>query len=95
VLLSDVTKWGKCKFYVTVIKWNLKQDGHTNRYRCLCLIERKNGALKLCMELVLRPCTVHVVLFVSLCWCVSDCMGTANGAMFLCDIALAVYYVQR
>ena len=39
--------------------------------------------------------TVHVVLCVGLCWCVSDCIRTANGAMFLCDIAHAVYYVQR
>jgi len=52
-------------------------------------------SIKLCMELVLRPCTVYVVLFVSLCWCVSDCIRKANGALFLCDIALAFYYVQR
>jgi len=48
---------------------------------------------KLCIELVLRPCTVHVVLFVSLC--VSDCIRTANGALFLCNIAHAVYCVQH
>ena len=44
---------------------------------------------------MLRPCTVYVVLFVSLCWCVSDCIRTANGEMFLCDIAHAVYYVRH
>ena len=51
-------------------------------------------SIKLCMELVLRPCTVHVVLFVSLCWCVSDCIRTVNGTLFLCDIAHTVYCVQ-
>jgi len=46
------------------------------------------------MELVLRPCTVHVVFFVILCWCVIDCIATANISKFLCDIAQAFYYVQ-
>jgi len=51
-------------------------------------------SIKLCMELVLRPCTVYVVLFVNLCWCVSDCIRTANGAQFLCDIAQTVCYAR-
>jgi len=63
LLLSDVTKWGKCEFYVTLIKCKWKQGGHTNGYWCLCMAELKSGALILCMELVFRPCTCCVVCF--------------------------------
>ena len=35
--------------------------------------------------LVLRPSTCCVVC--CLCWCVSDCIRTENGALFLFDIA--------
>jgi hypothetical protein len=56
------------------------------------LADRKNGA----QNCVWNLCSdrVHVVVFDSLCWCVSDCIGTAIGALFLFDIALAFYYVS-
>ena len=37
---------------------------------------------------------LQFVLFDSLYWCVSDCIRTANGAMFLFDIAHCSFMIQ-
>jgi hypothetical protein len=52
---------GKCNVYVTVMECKMETDRQTDRYWCLCLVERKDGAVKLCVELVLRACACCVV----------------------------------
>jgi hypothetical protein len=49
---------GKCKVCVTLMECKMETDRQTDRCLCLCLclVGREDGALKVCMELVLVLC---------------------------------------